>query len=254
MSPSPPALSRKNNRLIFPGFSSPSLFHGSFTRQGGVSPAPYDSLNVAYGLDDDEANVQENRDRIKTSLSIPKLVSCRQVHGDRVAVIVEKPATDLAVDGHDALITAMTGIGLMIQHADCQAILLHDPVKRVVGIIHAGWRGSVANIARKTVAAMQKSYGCDPADLRAAISPSLGPCCAEFRNYQLELPAEFYRYQVRPYYFDFWAISRDQLHRAGIRTGNIAVANQCTVCNSDYFSFRRDRVTGRCATVIGIRE
>jgi len=251
---SPIPLSSENSRLVFPGFSYPSLFHGTFTRRGGVSPAPYDSLNVAYGLDDDEGNVRENRDRIKASLNIRMLVSCRQVHGDRVAVIAEKPATDIVVNGHDALITAETGIGLMIQHADCQAILLHDPVKKVVGIIHAGWRGSVANIAPKTVAAMRKSYGCDPADLRAAISPSLGPCCAEFVNYQQELPAEFYRYQVRPHHFDFWAISRDQLHRAGVRTGNIAVANHCTVCNPDYFSFRRDRITGRCASVIGIRE
>ena len=253
MSPSPDALSWENNRLIFPGISSPPLIHGIFTRWGGVSPAPYDSLNVAYDLDDDENNVRKNRDRIKACLDIRMLVSCRQVHGDRIAVIEEKPATDLFVDGHDALITDRAGIGLMIQHADCQAILLHEPVKRVVGIIHAGWRGSVANIARKTVQAMHRSYGCDPVNMRAAISPSLGPCCAEFRNYQRELPAEFHKYQVRPQYFDFWAISRDQLHQAGIRARNIAVANQCTVCNPDYFSFRRDRITGRCASVIGIR-
>jgi YfiH family protein len=253
MSSSPVALFRENNRLVFPGFSSHSLVHGIFTRRGGVSPAPYDSLNVGYGLDDDEDNVRQNRDRIKAILNIRVLVSCRQVHSDRVAVIAEKPATDIVVNGHDALITDRTGIGLMIQHADCQAILLHDPIKRVVGIIHAGWRGSIANIAPKTVQAMQKSYGCDPADLRAAISPSLGPCCAEFVNYQQELPAAFYRYQIRPHYFDFWAISRDQLHRAGVRTGNIAVANQCTVCNPDFFSFRRDRITGRCASVVGIR-
>jgi YfiH family protein len=253
MSSFPVTVTLKNDRLAFPGFSSPSLFHASFTRRGGVSPAPYDSLNVAYGLDDDERNVRENRDRIKMSLGIRVLVSCRQVHGDRIAVIAEKPATDLVVDGHDALITDRAGIGLMIQHADCQAILLHDPVQKVVGIIHAGWRGSVANIAHKTVAAMQKSYACDPADLRAAIAPSLGPCCAEFRNYQLELPAAFYKYQVRPHYFDFWAISRDQLHRAGILADNIVVANQCTACNGDYFSYRRDRITGRCASVVGIR-
>ena len=253
MASSPVHVTSENGRVIFSSLFSPSLFHGTFTRRGGVSPPPYDSLNVAYGLDG-EINVQENRERIKARFNIRMLVSCRQIHGDRVAVIAQKPATDMVVNGHDALITAETGIGLMIQHADCQAILLHDPVKKIVGIIHAGWRGSVANIAHKTVAAMHRSYDCDPADLRAAISPSLGPCCAEFVNYQQELPAEFYPYQVRPHYFDFWAISRDQLRQAGVRTSNIAVANQCTVCNPDYFSFRRDRITGRCASVIGIRE
>jgi len=251
---SPGPLSSENGRLVFPSLSFPFLIHGTFSRWGGVSPPPYDSLNVAYGLDDDEGNVQENRARVKASLNIRVLVSCRQVHSDRVAVIGEKPATDIVVDGYDALITATTGIGLMIQHADCQAILLHDPTKKVAGIIHAGWRGSVANIVPKTVAAMHRSYGCDPGNLQAAISPSLGPCCAEFVNFQQELPAEFYRYQVQPLYFDFWAISRDQLCRAGLQTGNITVANQCTVCNPDYFSYRRDRTTGRCATVIGIRE
>lgn len=243
-----------HNRLIFPAFASPTTFHGTFTRRGGVSPAPFDSFNVAFGLADDERNVRENRDRIKKDFGITVLVSGRQVHGDKVAVIAEKPADDQIVANCDGLITDVAGIGLLIQHADCQAILLDDPVNRAVGIVHAGWRGSVANIARKTVETMQKNYGTDTTDLKAAISPSLGPCCAEFVNYQQELPTAFFKYQVRPNHFDFWAISRDQLRRAGIRSENIAVANQCTVCNPDYFSYRRDRITGRCASVIGLRK
>jgi YfiH family protein len=254
MSPALILAARNNNRQVFPAFASPGTFHGTFTRLGGVSPAPFDSFNIAFGLADDGRNVRENRGRIKASLGIKVLVSGRQVHGAKVAVIAEKPAADLEVDGCDALITDAAGIGLMIQHADCQAILLDDPVNKAVGIVHAGWRGSVANIALKTVEAMMKSYNTDAADLKAAISPSLGPCCAEFINYQQELPAAFFKYQVRPNHFDFWAISRDQLRRAGIRSENIAVANQCTVCNPDYFSYRRDKITGRCASVIGIRK
>jgi len=243
---------RNNNQQVYPALASSNTFHGVFTRLGGVSPAPFDSFNVAFGLTDGERNVRENRDRIKKNFGIEALVSGRQVHGEKIAVIAENPVTDLVVDGCDGLITDVAGIGLMIQHADCQAILLDDPVNRAVGIVHAGWRGSVVNIARKTVEAMQRSYGTDAADLKAAISPSLGPCCAEFINYKQELPATFFKYQVKPNHFDFWAISRDQLCHAGIRSENIAVANQCTVCNPDYFSYRREKVTGRCASVIGI--
>ena len=254
MSPPLIPVARNNNLQVFPFFASPTTFHGTFTRRGGVSPAPFDSFNVAFGLADDEQNVRENRDRIKENFGIKVLVSGRQIHGDKVVVIAEKPAGDQVVDGCDGLITDLGGIGLMVQHADCQAIMLDDPVNRAVGIVHAGWRGSVANIARKTVETMQEYYGTDAADLKAAISPSLGPCCAEFINCQQELPSAFFKYQVRPNYFDFWAISRDQLRRAGIRSENIAVANQCTVCNPDYFSYRRNRITGRCASVIGIRK
>jgi YfiH family protein len=254
MSPALIPAAHNNNRQVFPTLASSSTFHGTFTRRGGVSPDPFDSFNVAFGLADDERNVHENRDRLKKNLGIKVLVSGRQVHGDKIAIITEKPTVDLLVDDCDGLITDVAGVGLMIQHADCQAILLDDPVNRAVGIVHAGWRGSVANIAGKTVEAMRRSYGTDAADLKAAISPSLGPCCAEFINYKQELPAAFFKYQVRPNHFDFWAISGDQLCRAGIQSENIAVASLCTVCSPDYFSYRREKITGRCASVIGIRS
>jgi YfiH family protein len=240
------------NRRIFLEFSSPDVVHGVFTRRGGVSPRPWDSLNVSFGVADEEGNVRENRTRLKAGLGLPVLVSCRQIHGNRVALIDEKPQRDMEVDGFDALISDRPGIGLMIQHADCQAILLSDPVKKAVGIIHAGWRGSVADIIGKTVEAMSAAFASDPAELRAAIGPSLGPCCAEFVNYQQELPVGFHRFQVRPNYFDFWEISRVQLRQAGILRNHIVAAGECTVCSSDYFSYRRDRTTGRCGTVIGL--
>lgn len=240
------------NRRIFPDLASPGIMHAVFTRRGGVSPPPWNSLNVSFGVADDEPNVRENRARLKVALGIPILVSCRQVHGERVALIDEEPGDDLEVEGFDALISDRRGIGLMVQHADCQAILLSDPVKKAVGIIHAGWRGSIANIIKKTVEAMTASFASDPAELRAAIGPSLGPCCAEFVHYQQELPVDFHRFQVRPNYFDFWEISRMQLRWAGIRPSHIVVAGECTVCSNDYFSYRRDKTTGRCGTIIGL--
>ncbi len=246
-------ISNQNNRLFFPDLFLSDTFHGCFNRNGGVSSAPWDTLNVSFGQDLVE-NVKENRDKIKARFGIKNLVSAKQIHGCKVAVISEKVTTDFEVAGYDALITNQVGIGLMIQQADCQAVLVSDPIHKAAGIIHAGWRGSVSNIISHTIKALRNSFGSEPVDLKAAISPSLGPCCAEFINYKQELPPSFYKYQVKPNYFDFWSISCKQLNQAGLRKKNIEIAGKCTVCNPEYFSYRRDNITGRCASVIGLRK
>jgi hypothetical protein len=219
-----------------------------------VSQPPYDFLNLSFGVGDAAENVQENRRRVKEALGIPVLASARQVHGDAVWVIDAPFVQDTEEAGYDALVTDQPGIGLLIQQADCQAVLLHDPVRQVVAAIHAGWRGSVVGIIGKTIRTMAERFGCDPADLAAGISPSLGPCCAEFINHQAELPAEFHSCQVAANHFDFWAISRDQLAAAGVLPANIEIARICTKCSPDYFSFRRERITGRFGSVIALRR
>ena len=103
--------------------------------------------------------------------------------------------------------------------------------------------------------ASQAGYGCRPAELYAAISPSLGPCCAEFRNFRREFPPELWRYEVRPHYFDLWQLSRDQLQAAGLKPENIEVAGLCTRCRgAEFFSYRRDKITGRQGTVIALKS
>jgi hypothetical protein len=179
------------------------------------------------------------------------MVSARQIHGTKVLVIDCEPEADLEADGYDALITDRR-VALLIQQADCQAVIFHDPIRQVIGAAHAGWRGSVAGIIGATVQAMADNFATDPADLKAAISPSLGSCCAEFINYQQELPEWMHDFQVRPNYFDFWAISRVQLQGAGLLSVNIKTAGICTRCSSDHFSYRRSKITGRFATVVGL--
>jgi YfiH family protein len=225
-----------------------------FSRHGGVSPAPFDSMNVSYGVGDDPTLVAMNRLRLKECLGLQVLVSARQVHDDHIRTIAEPPDADCEYAGYDALITNQPGVGLLIQQADCQAVVLHDPANRVVANVHAGWRGSVVNIIAKTIARMMADFGSDPAQIVAAISPSLGPCCAEFVHYLAELPTEFHGDQVRPAYFDFWAISRRQLQKAGVLPVHITTAAVCTRCDTNYFSYRREGSTGRSATVIALRE
>lgn len=247
-------MQENHSSVSFPALFSPLFFHGIFTRHGGVSPPPWNSQNVSFGLGDSPEHVRANRERIKKKLGCVLLVSAGQVHGSDVYVVKEKPEDDIIVNGFDALITDIGGIGLMIQQADCQAVMLFDPEKKAVGIAHVGWRGTVLNIIAKTVSAMKHSFTTESGDLKAAISPSLGPCCAEFVNYHSELPESLHAYQVQPNYFDFWAISRDQLCAAGVRSESIHVAEVCTCCSQDYFSYRRDRETGRFASAVGIRE
>jgi YfiH family protein len=233
-----------------------SIPHAMLCRCGGVSSNSFATLNLSFGVGDDSNDVQVNRQRLKQWLGIHFLVSAVQVHGDQV-VLVEDIRQDTEFREADSLITREPGVGLLIQQADCQAILLHDPVQKVIAAVHNGWRGSTLNIIAKTVAAMHGYLGVSPDNLKAVISPSLGPCCAEFINFQQELPKSFHTRQVTPCHFDFWAISRDQLMEAGLKDTNIETAGICTVCNKDFFSYRRavregSGITGRNGSVIAL--
>lgn len=240
------------NVTKFQNLRALNVYHGVYGRQAGGSSGPYSSLNIGFHVGDDESNVYKNRQKIKEHLQIEKLISAKQVHGKEVLVVDKEPVQDREFEGYDALVTNVSGIGLMIQQADCQAVLLYDPVKRAAANIHSGWRGSVQNIIAETVTVMKSVFGTRPGDVVAAISPSLGPCCSEFLNYKKELPESFHPYQARANHFDFWRISRDQLISAGLDIKNIEISGICTVCNENYFSYRREGVTGRFATVISL--
>jgi len=226
-----------------------------FTRHGGVSSGAFESLNISFGTGDSADNIEQNRSYIKQEMGIKRLISGVQVHDSRVYVDDDYDTHDIEVSGCDGLITNNPGTGLMIQQADCQAVLFCDEEHQAIGAAHCGWRGSVANIIAAVVSQMMRHYGTSPSGLQAYISPSLGPCCAEFINYRLELPESFHRFQVKEHYFDFWRISASQLIEAGIRPDAIQLTDICTSCSPDYFSYRRavrtgNRVCGRQASVI----
>ncbi|WP_417914129.1 peptidoglycan editing factor PgeF [Candidatus Electronema sp. JM] len=249
---------QQNSLTCLHSFLFNGLSHGMFSRFGGVSGPPFASLNLSYGVGDSPEHVAANRQIVKQHLGIKHLVSAVQVHGDRV-LTAEDVGQDIEYEGADALVTSQRGVGLLIQQADCQAVLFHDPVREVIGAAHSGWKGSVLNMIAATVCLMQKRYGCDPADLRTVISPSLGPCCAEFVNWRQELPASMHRHQVRENHFDFWAVSREQLMEAGVPAAQIETVGICTICNQDFFSYRRavreqgrPGRTGRCGSVIAL--
>ncbi len=232
------------------------LTHGIFTRKGGHSIGPYQGLNVTFGLGDPDETVRANRDLIAQTMGVSRLVFVRQVHGRHVVAL--RAAAALQTDNvlppeGDALVTDQPGLGLVIQVADCQPVLLCDPVRKVIANVHSGWRGSVADIIGATVATMRTEFQCRPQDLLAGIGPSLGPCCAEFIHYRQELPEAFWRFKDDDCHFDFWAASAAQLERAGVPAKNIRTAGLCTKCNPDlFFSYRAAKETGRFAAVIGL--
>ena len=240
--------------ITFPHLSAiPGVAHGIFTRQGGVSRPPFDTLNTSLSGGDDPRAVQINRRKIQLAVGAPALIFPRQVHGCRVATLMDGNPSASPLEA-DALVTQRRGIFLAIQVADCQAIVMADPEKRVIANIHAGWRGSIQNIVGRTVEIMAHVYGCRPDHIKAAIGPSLGPCCAEFVHYQQEIPQKYWSYKDGRDHFDFWAITRDQLIATGVPNNHILSSDLCTQCRPEqFFSYRRTKVTGRFVAVIGLR-
>jgi hypothetical protein len=246
------------NNLV--GYSG--IEHRIFTRSGGHSQPPFASLNVCYGIGDARKNVSANRRVISDSMAAGRLVFVRQVHGCKVAVLCrhhKKRGKTSAAAGQtvtaDAVVTDLNGKNLVIQVADCQAVLLYDPARGVIANAHCGWRGSVQNIIGRTIEVMKQHFDCHPGRIQAGIGPSLGPCCAEFINYRKEIPKEYWRYMGLNAHFDFWALSRDQMLQAGMAAANIEPGGICTRCHTDdFFSYRAARTTGRFAAVIGLTE
>jgi len=244
----------------FPNLSRfPNIRHGIFTRKNGYSKKPYKSLNTSYGTGDDSKNVKLNRSVISKCFDGNELVFARQVHGAKAVSFAKKniPPKKTFLDAIpecDAMITDIQKISLVIQVADCQSILMYDPVLKVIANVHSGWRSSIKNIIGRTVSTMKKEFDSKPENIVAGIGPSLGPCCAEFVNYKKEIPEKLWKYKDASEHFDFWAISSDQLCDAGVLKKNIYLSEICTRCNTDlFFSFRCEGTTGRFATVISLK-
>lgn len=237
------------------------LAHAIFTRHGGVSAPPLDSLNVSYSVGDDPGAIAENRARCAATLGLVpgSLTTAGLVHGAQVADGARADSEPLPdgsriVPDVDALTTDHLGQGLLITAADCLQVLLFDPQRPAIAIAHAGWRGLVAGVLGAAVAGMAGRYRSDPARLLAGIGPGLGPCCARFSDPARELPPHFQRF-ARGQHVNLWAAARAQLQEAGLAPARIEQQAICTVCNRDrFFSHRGDRgKTGRFAAIIALR-
>lgn len=244
----------------------PHLLQATYTRHGGASAGKYASLNLSDGTADSPESVKVNREQVKKALGLAKVVYPHQTHGVVVQRVTGKNQDQTF--HADALYTTEKNVGLAATHADCQAAIFYDPVHEAIAIAHCGWRGNVQNIYARVVETLHRDLGTQPHNLIVCISPSLGPCHSEFVNYKHEFPKEFWEFSVekqqtkltelpvhqRHNHFDLWKISRMQLEKAGVLPKNIEMAEICNHCNGDdYFSHRREKDTGRNATIVALK-
>lgn len=241
-----------------------NFIHAVFTRQGGLSPAPWQALNVGNGVGDERQRVRDNRDRAFAALGRGResLFDVWQVHSaDLVLANAPHPRLDDPPEYKaDILLTDNPRVTLFMRFADCTPILLFDPVKNAAALVHAGWVGTVKRAAGEAVKGLQAAYGSNPADLLAAIGPSIGPDHYEVgpdvvervrlsfgRAAESLLPESDGRV-----YFDLWKANRLALEQAGVT--QVETAGLCTACHpADWFSHRAEKgKTGRFGALIAI--
>lgn len=239
-----------------------SVTQAVFTRRGGVSPAPWASLNVGGLVGDDLAHVKENRIRSFDALGRDpaSIFDVWLVHSTDVICTREPRDLNQPPIQADAILTDNPAVTLYMRYADCVPLMFHDPKKGVVGIAHAGWMGTVMGMAKAAVEKMASGYGCKPENILAAIGPSIGAdhyeigpdvitkvqdafgkdaeCLLESRNGRV--------------YLDLWMANHIQLQAAGVE--KIEIAGVCTACHlDDWFSHRAEKgKTGRFGALIGL--
>lgn len=234
----------------------PELVAAESTRHGGVSPAPYTSLNLGINTDDDPAHVGENRRRwlANWQLTEANLASSYQVHGTAVQVVTQGGRTH----GFDALITNVPGLVVGVTVADCTPVLVYDTRNRAVAAIHAGWRGTVGGIVAGTLLQMQAHYGTQPADCLAYVGTCIDACSFEVGAEvagQFALSRTSVDAATGKALVDLKQANADQLRAFGLTEAQIEVSPFSTVLhNADYFSHRLEQgLTGRMLAIIGLK-
>lgn len=251
--------------------AAPRLVHAISGRTGGVSNDPFRSLNVSTAVGDEREAVLENRRRLAAALGIApnRLLKPGQVHGTNCLVVGKAEVEEhyerwqTSPPLADGLLTAEPEVYLFMTFGDCVPILLHDPVRGVVGLVHAGWKGTVNRAAAQALLTAQNELGCRPEDVLVGIGPSIGPCCYEVGPDVAEAAlsafpgAEGLLMRVNGrVHLDLWRANAYQLMELGVPAENIEIGGVCTSCHVDrFFSHRREKgKSGRMAAVIGMRE
>ncbi len=244
------------------------------TRVGGTSPMPEKALNLAGFNEDTAENILENRRRFLKLFSADwALAGCWQVHGADVRVVRDavdaKPAKDARGDTVycDAIVSNARGVLAGVKTADCVPILIGDPTTGAFAAVHAGWRGTLAEVAAKALERMAGEYKTTPHDVRVAIGPAAGPCCYEVGSEVIDAFTQSFAASDQLFKetcenhacIDLLQANRSQLVLAGVDPARINTAPFCTMCRTDlFFSYRREKnlhgKVGRLLSVIGLRE
>ena len=237
--------------LSFPMFRDTGLVTDGFsTRLGGVSEGCFSSLNLSFDRGDDRAAVAENFRRMGEALGVrcEDMVLSQQTHTTNIRIVTDEDrgkgiTRERDYADIDGLITNVPGICLVTTYADCVPLYFLDPAKKVIALSHSGWRGTVGKIGKKTVELMHDNFGSDPADILAAVGPSVCQDCYEVSADVIDRFKEvfdrsawdelFYEKPDGKYQLDLWKANEKIFLEAGIRKDHIAVTNVCTHCNSE---------------------
>lgn len=239
----------------------PECIHAVSTK---LVSEPY-AFSLALHTGEDEASIINNRKKVSSLLGLGEeldFIVANQTHSDHIKVVTEKETKgwkgiEDAVADCDALITSKKGVVLTILTADCVPVLLYDKEKEVVAAIHAGWKGTEANIVAKTVEKMIEVYGSDPKDIMAGIAPSIGRCCYEVGEdvvqHFFDTPEAFNSIGEK-YMLDLPLLNKKQLLDVGVSESSIEMSDVCTACEVErFFSYRKEQgCSGRFMSMIGL--
>lgn len=228
--------------------------HGFTTREGGISEGYYASLNLSFSRPENRENVMENYRIFCRAASIPfdSMVMDKYEHGTNVIKVDRADAGKGylydPLPPCDGIVTDDPAVTLITGHADCMAFFCVDPVRRCIGLAHAGWRGALGRVGARVVETMRGAYGSDPADLVVSIGPSICPDCFEvgqnvaeaFEKEYADLPCVLERAGARPH-VDLWMVACRQMSDAGVSMSRISLFNICTMETPALYSHRRDR-------------
>jgi YfiH family protein len=259
--------------LVCTSLDAAGFTNGFSTRLGGTSPMPADSLNLAGFNEDSAENILENRRRFLKLFPRESgdwaLAGCWQVHGSDARLVNSLAEAKPAEDAHgdtiycDAIVSNASGVLAGVKTADCVPILIGDPVSASFAAVHAGWRGTLAEIATKALQRMTSAYDTKPHDVQVAIGPAAGSCCYEVGTdvidpFRTKFPEHDLFTETRTAHacIDLLEANRNQLIAAGVEPDKIAIAPLCTMCRTDlFFSYRREKnvqgKVGRLMSVIG---
>ncbi len=260
--------------LTYPAFDSQEgIIHGFSTRLGGVSQGIYSSMNLSFTRGDEEKAVRENYDRLAAAIGFcaEDIVTSDQTHTANVRKVTAKDRgkgitglrdyTDV-----DGMITDVPGLILATFYADCVPLYFVDPKRRVVGLSHSGWRGTVQKIGNVTVRKMTEEYGCDPEDILAAVGPSICQECYEVSEDVIERVKNafdrkywdglFYGKADGKYQLNLWEANRIVFLESGIQPAHISMPNLCTCCNPELlFSHRASHgKRGNLGAFLGLKK
>jgi polyphenol oxidase len=249
--------------LQFESFQKFPLFHGIFTRHGGVSRASYQSLNTGGTVGDDPQAVLENHKRIyrTAGFDFSSRFDVWQVHGNKILKTDAPRPVDVPHPKADGIITDHPDVTLFMRFADCVPLLMFDPLHHAIGIIHAGWQGTCKKIAQAGVEAMVSAFNSDPAHLLVGIGPSICSSCYEVGEDVRQAFEEsfgpawinYFQKVEKRWHLDLWRVNANVLREAGVR--HIETAKICTACHlDDWYSHRAEKGrTGRFAVLMGLR-